>query len=124
MTKVYVSHSRDFYFRKELYKPLREIKGYELILPHEHSDELFSSKDFFRDGCDVLVVEASYKSTGMGIELGWADAFDVPIIILYKKGCKLASSVRAMSDRVIEYDSLEEMVGKLEEELERGCRSF
>ena len=119
MTKVYVSHSRDFYFRKELYKPLREIKGYELILPHEHSDELFSSKDFFRDGCDVLVVEASYKSTGMGIEIGWADAFDIPIIILYKKGCKLSGSVKSMSDRVIEYDSLEEMVKKLEEELVR-----
>jgi hypothetical protein len=91
--------------------PLNE--GYELILPHEHSDELFSSKEFFRDKCDVIVVEASCPKLGVGIEVGWADAYGVPIITMYKKGCKLSASLKPMSREVIEYSSIDEMVSKL-----------
>ena len=67
---IYVSHARKFDFKNELYLPLRQSdlnSQYEIVLPHEHSDSPFSSKEFFRDRCDVLVVEASIGATGVGI---------------------------------------------------------
>ncbi|MBL7051894.1 MAG: hypothetical protein ISS01_02290 [Nanoarchaeota archaeon] len=117
MAKIYVAHSKKFDFKEELYKPLRESElnnEHEIILPHEKSDGLYSSKDFFRNECGLLVVEASYPTIGAGIEAGWADAYDVPIIVMYKEGMKLSSSIASMGE-VIEYNSLDDMIAKLSE---------
>ena len=117
MKKIYVAHSRGFDFKTDLYAPLRESdlnSQYTIVLPHENSDELFSSKDFFRDECDAIVVEASYPKIGVGIEIGWADAFGVPIIAMHKEGSKLSGSLRPMARSVIKYESVDEMISKLE----------
>ncbi|MBT3324090.1 hypothetical protein HN681_03830 [archaeon] len=119
MVKIYVAHSKKFDFKTELYSPLRESElnyEHDIILPHEYSDSLFSSKEFFRNECDLLVVEASYPSTGAGIEAGWADAYDVQILVMHKKGSKLQSSMASMGE-IIEYNSLDDMVNKLSEVL-------
>jgi hypothetical protein len=122
MKKVYVAHAKDFDFKNELYLPLRNSslnKEYEFILPHEHSEALFSSKGFFMNTCDIIVVEASYPKLGVGIEVGWADAYNVPIITMYKKGFKLSGSIKPMSKEVIEYSSIDEMISKLGSALRR-----
>jgi len=124
MKTIYVSHSKGIDFRRELYTPLRESAlndQYRIVLPHEHSDALFSSKKFFQNECDIIVVEASHPKLGVGIEVGWADAYDVPIITLIKKGAKLSSSLKPMSKKTIVYDSLEEMISKLGEALQKIC---
>jgi len=72
-----------------LYKFIRgsEIdQKHEIILPHEKNDEQFSSKKLFESGCDLMVAEVSWPSTGLGIELGWADMHKIPIVFLYRKG--------------------------------------
>jgi len=123
MKKVYVAHSRveGYDFKKELYQPIREssLNGeFEIILPHEESDNSYSSKEFFRDKCDVIVVEASYRKVGPFLEVGCAWAFDVPIIVLIKKGVKLSGSLNEMGKTVVEYENPEEMISGLEKALE------
>ncbi len=117
MVKIYVAHSKKLNFFEELYIPLRHSVlnlEHDITLPHEKSDALYSSKDFFRNDCDLLVVEASYPTIGAGIEAGWADAYDVPIIVMHKEGMKLSKSIASMGD-VIKYNSLDDMISKLSE---------
>lgn len=122
MKKIYVAHSKDFDYKNELYKPIRNStlnKEFMIILPHEKSDELFNSKECIRKVCDAIIVEASYPKIGVGIEVGWADAYAVQIIAIYKKGFKLSESIKSVSKIVIEYESAEDMISKLGDALKK-----
>ncbi len=110
--KVYVAHSQDFDFVNELYKPIQSISGHEIVFPHMHSDEPFDSREFLQR-CDLMIAEVSYASTGLGIELGWADLFGVEIIALHKEGKEPSASVSAVTDNVFPYSSSSEMVSIL-----------
>ncbi|MFH1401318.1 MAG: hypothetical protein ABIH41_07415 [Nanoarchaeota archaeon] len=117
MQKVYVAHAKAMDYRSLLYEPIRRsgmTDRYDFVFPHESSDGVFSSKEFFRDLCDILVVEASVPAPGWGIEMGWADAYGVPIVALCRTDAKLSSSVAAMSRQVVRYSTPEEMIGGLE----------
>ncbi|PIR47311.1 hypothetical protein COV06_04490 [Candidatus Uhrbacteria bacterium CG10_big_fil_rev_8_21_14_0_10_50_16] len=118
--KIYVAHSRAFDFVADLYKPIRESalnSQYEFVLPHESSDEPFASKGFLKDEAYAMVVEGSFPSTGLGIELGWADVYNVPIICFYKQGTKPSGSLFAVTDRVIEYRDQTELIQEMEKQL-------
>lgn len=113
---IYVSHSTGYDFKNELYAPIRNSRlnrKYNLILPHEKSDELFSSKEFIKYETWAMIVEASYPKLGVGIEAGLAHAFDKDIITMYKKGFKQSASINSISEKIIEYSSIDEMVFKL-----------
>ncbi len=92
--KIFVSHSSNYDFEKELYAPLRESdlnNKQEIILPHEDGQDIIT-KDIIKD-CSLVVAEVSCPSTGQGIELGWADMFNVPIVCMHKEGIEPSSSV-------------------------------
>lgn len=113
--KIYVAHSSSFDFKKDLYEPIRNSElnnKHEITLPHENSDSQFNSKDYLPN-CDLVIAEVSYASTGMGIELGWADVFKKRIICIHKSGFKLSNSLKIVSNEFIEYDSSEDLVEKL-----------
>lgn len=113
--KIYVTHSSSFDFKNELYQPLRNSalnSTNEITLPHETSSEQFNSKEHIKE-YDVIVAEVSYPSTGMGIELGWANVYDIPILCLYKQGTKPSGSLKVVTETFIEYESREDMVRKL-----------
>jgi len=117
--RIYVSHSKKFDYKKELYEPLRKSnlnKKHEIILPHEKSDKPFSSKEFFKT-IDAMISEVSYSSTGLGIELGWADASNVPLFCIYKKGSKISSSLKVMRPYLLEYSNDEELISGIEKKL-------
>jgi hypothetical protein len=105
--KIYVAHSRDFDFINELYLPLRNSElnsRHEFILPHEHSATPYSSKELFKDKkVDLLLAEVSYPSTGLGIELGWANVYGIRIGCIYKDGAKVSGSVKSISDSIFLY---------------------
>lgn len=106
--KIYVAHSRNFDFKNGLYKPIQEsslFKEHSFVFPHDKSSEPFSSKDFFQKDCDMVIAEVSYPSTGLGIELGWANAFNLPIICIYKKGSEVSNSVKAVTQNITEYSN-------------------
>ena len=125
MKTVYVSHSSGFDYINDLYRPIRESilnSKYYIILPHEKDRQLYESKKLFREMCDFLVVEASYPKIGVGIEIGWADAFAVPVISMHKSGIELSDSLSSLSEETFEYISIDGMIQKLGDALKR-CSS-
>lgn len=112
--KIHLVHSNDFDFRKELYRPLRLSSlstEHNIFLPHE-TDKFTNTEQLIRNA-DIVVAEVSYPSTGMGIELGWANAFGVTIFCFYKNGSTYSKSLRKVSDTFIEYEDGEDLVKKL-----------
>lgn len=115
---VYIAHSTSFDFKKELYLPLKEsalFDRYNLIFPHE-SEDFKSSKELIKNSAMVLA-EVSYASTGMGIELGWANSFNIPIVCIYKKNVQVSKSLEAISSKFIVYDSIENIDSEILDEL-------
>lgn len=113
--KIYVTHSSGFDFKNELYQPLRNSElnnQHQITLPHENSSEPFSSKDFMKE-CDLILSEVSHPSTGQGIELGWANFYDIPILCIFKNGTKPSDSLKTVSDKFIEYENSEDMIQKV-----------
>ena len=118
--KILVTHSSDFDFQNKLYKPLRSSalnNKYELRLPQEGGREKLT-KDIIKE-CIAVIAECSLPSTGQGIELGWANAYNIPIICIYEKGGKISNALRYVSDTFIEYGDEAEMIEKLKEHLDK-----
>ena len=119
--KIYVAHTKSSDFKKELYEPLQEAFGdsHELVFPHETDEGTYPSKELLKDSCDLVIAEVSDKSTSLGIELGWANAYEIPIICMHKIDSKPSKSLKEVSDMFIEYSNSEDLVAKLVEELKK-----
>lgn len=80
---------------------------HNFIFPHleepGHSKELIKSSD-------LVIAEVSYPSTGLGIELGWADMQGVKIVFIYKQNTNPSSALRFISKDFFKYSSSEELV--------------
>lgn len=118
--KIFVAHSSDFDFKAKLYAPLRGSalnSEHEILLPQEGEVEEIT-RDMIKD-CDAVVAEVSAPSLGAGIEMGWADAFGVPVIAMSERGTKVSFSIdNVVTDR-FEYDSADDMLQKLEASLKK-----
>lgn len=115
---IYVAHSSGFDYENELYRPLREsvLNGPHVFLfAHEraeaHSKERIAS-------CDLVLAEVSFPSTGMGIELGWAQSGGVPIVCIHRKDTVPASSLRFVTDRIFGYENASDLVSVVEKALQ------
>jgi nucleoside 2-deoxyribosyltransferase len=106
MKKVYIAHSSVFDFEKELYEPLKKSVEFEFIFPHAKENELKDSNELIK-GCDFVLAEITYPSTGMGIEIGRAEAAGIPIVAIYKKGSGISSSMKFVTNNIIAYENLE-----------------
>jgi len=114
--KIYVAHSTKYNFKEELYLPLRNSslnEKHDIILPHENSSEPFNSKELFENGCDLIIAEVSLPSIGRGIELGWANMKNIRVRCFYKKGSQVSGSIKAVTNKIIEYEDKEDLIGKI-----------
>lgn len=104
---IYISHSSSFDYRTKLYMPIKEIfrtSSHSLIFPHEKNKKQYPSKMLFqKHKCDLIIGEVSYPSTGQGIELGWADAYQIPIIGINKIDHPISSSLSTVISELIQY---------------------
>ena len=113
---IYISHSRDFDFENELYKPIRESNInnlYSFFLPHENqndSDNIETLKS-----SDLIIAEISYPSTGEGIEIGIASTLNIPILCIYKESSKISGSLKYITDKFISYSSSKDLISKIKE---------
>ena len=110
--KVYVAHSREINFEKDLYQEIRkseELQKYEIILPHEKNESNFQGRAFYKT-IDVLIAEVSERATGLGIELGWCYDDHKPIYCIYREGSKISSSIKAVTNHFYEYKNNKEMI--------------
>ena len=65
---------------------------------------------------DAVVIEFSEKGVGLGIEAGYASAFDIPVFVLHRRDADVSTTVRGVATAVIAYtdaDSLNEAIGRL-----------
>lgn len=118
---IYVAHSSKLDFEDGLYSPIRNSaldQEHTFVLPHEHSDEPFNSKEYLQDHCDLVIAEVSHASTGTGIELGWADMYEVPIICIHKADSEPSSSLQVVSDSIRSYQDTEDLINILTESIE------
>ena len=117
----YFGHSSSFDFRSLWYAPLKNLSDvYGGVFPHENSDEQFSSREYFQSGrCKVFVAEVSHHSTGLGIELGWADICGVPLICCVQRDARLPGSIATLNAEVIVYEDVHDLVVKIGSRLER-----
>lgn len=121
--KIYVSHSRSFDFEKELYEPIMQIEqsiDHEFILPHEKGRKFFDSKTYLKEEADLVIAEISYPAIGVGIELGWANIFKVPIVCFFKRGVTPSNSVKVLTDLIFEYSDKNDFSDKLAKFLENS----
>ena len=116
--KIYISHASKFDYINKLYNPIKEsklFKKYEFILPHD-GDNVINTKEIISKS-DLLIAETSIQTTGQGIELGWADFSNVPIICIYEKGAEISSALKFITKDLIEYENIEDMINKIEMKL-------
>lgn len=64
--------------------------------------------------CDIVLAEASEKSNGAYLEIGYGKALGKKIVVVHKKGTE-ANLLEAMSDVKIVYDNLDDLKEKLKE---------
>ena len=110
--KIYIAHSRNIDFINELYKPIKnsvELSNCEFILPHERKQENNNNRIFYKN-LDMIIAEVSKPSTGLVIELGWANVDNVKIYCIYKKGFKYSSSLKTVSNKFYEYSNKTELI--------------
>jgi len=119
--QVYICHSSNFDYHNQLYHPLKSSplwQKYRFILPHEKNSQPVNSKEIIKNS-NLIIAEATYPSTGMGIELGWADDARKKILCVYKAGTKISSSMNIISDNFIEYKTSDELIQQLEQWLNK-----
>src|SRR5690349_14026188 len=118
---IYISHSSAYDYENDLYEPFKTSqlsKTHDFFLPHEPQNLDTDAKTQLKQ-TDVLVAEASLPSTGQGIELAQAEAAGVPVICFLKTGFKPSSSLRFITDMIIEYSDTRDLLAKLQVELDR-----
>ncbi len=114
--KIYIAHSKSFDFQKELYQPIKNstlIQEHTFIFPHEHSMEPFNSKGLFQNGCDLIIAEVSYPATGVGIEIGWANMLNIPVVCIFKNGFEISMSLKSITDKFLNYSNNDELLKQL-----------
>jgi nucleoside 2-deoxyribosyltransferase len=65
------------------------------------------------DQSDLMVVEASRESLGVGIETGYFFSQRKPIITVFRKDAKVAGTLKGISSECIEYGDFTELREKL-----------
>ncbi len=111
---IYISHKKNSPFEKELYEPLRAselAKRHTFIFPHEDNSSSFDVKEMLQNKkTDLVIAEVSHPATGQGIELAWANMFEVPIVCIYKEGAEISTSLSFVTHKFLMYTSTENMI--------------
>ncbi len=112
---IYISHSTGYNFREDLYIPLKKI-GADFIFPHDTDTNQYPTKELFSSKkCSLVIAEVSFPSTGQGIELGWANDANIPIICIYRAGSKYSGSLNVVSEKFLEYSDAVDLIEKVKQ---------
>ncbi len=114
---VYFSHSRKVLGWEKIIdvvrRVLREKLALKLFLPYEGREKPIDSRQAIKKS-DILLAEVSTPGTGIGVEVGWADAFSKEIVFLAREGTDPSGSLKLVSNNWIFYNDLEDLGVKLE----------
>lgn len=113
---IYIAHSTLFDYQSLLYLPLQNSKlwtQHKFILPHTDTIAPLNTKNIITHS-DLIIAEVSYPSTGMGIELGWANIANRQIICLYYNLANPSSSLQYVANAIIAYNDVIDLIKKIE----------
>jgi len=124
MKKVFVSYSfsqkGDFVpFHDQLKKFLNEKYSLEVYaFVFDFTDKVDDKELMNRalaqiDEADLVMVELSNKSIGVGIEAGYAKAKGKPIIYLHQEGTEIKQAMNGIAELVITYQSVEDLIKQI-----------
>jgi hypothetical protein len=111
--KIYFAHSANSEFEKNyplLKKSFNKKVGF--VFPYDKRAKPINSRQEIKN-CDLIFAEVSHPSTGLGIELGWADSFKKKIICFHKKGSKISRSLKIISKTIIDYKNAKDLVARI-----------
>jgi hypothetical protein len=111
--KIYVCHSRHSNFLLELYDPIKSsplAAAHEFHFPYDNKEA--KSKDVIKES-NLLIAEVTLPGTGLGIEIGWADSFGVPILCISKAGSQISNSLAYVTNDFVAYADSVDLVEKL-----------
>ena len=91
---------------------IRDIENYQKIF--DNPKELMEKAKSEIAKSDVLLIDMTHKSTGRAIEAGIAFAQNKKIITIMKKGTKIKDTTKGISDAIVEYNKIEDIVEPLE----------
>ena len=115
--RIYVAHPTSLDYENNIYIPFRSdsfFNQHELILPHEASSHIHSSREDYKN-VDLVIAECSQPSTGMGIELGWFYDENKPIFYFYQAGTKPSNAISIVAKTMVKYKDKEDFVNKAKE---------
>jgi nucleoside 2-deoxyribosyltransferase len=122
--KIYLAHATSFNFRDELYGPLLAAPWFaehDVILPHRDPAAVMKNSRNLIESCDLVVAEASYPSTGMGIELGWAHAAGIPIVVIHRADSRPSAALGAVMAQITPYTDVAEVIGYILRDAKNFC---
>ena len=90
---------------------IRDVENYQKMFddPRELMDR--AKEEILKS--DILLIDMTNKPTGRAIEAGIAFAQNKKIISIMKTGTKIKDTTRGISDAVIEYDEIKDIVNPL-----------
>lgn len=100
---------------------IRDVENYQKVFHNAH--ELMQRAKEEIEKCDALLIDFDGPASGRMIELGIAYALNKKVVLITKKGTIVKETVSGVTDGIIEYETLEDIIqpmSKLLLELERG----
>ena len=117
--KILVAHAGNYDYKTELYEPLKRsvlAQEHTFIFPHDNENVEIETNSHIPDA-GLLIAEVSHPSTGAGIEIGLAQAANIPTIFLYKTGTSPSKSLKFIKGTLIEYADASDLASKVEQHL-------
>ncbi len=112
---IYLGHSTAFNYEDTLYLPLKNSAlwaQHSFILPHENQADLTPTKKLIQT-IDLMVAEVSYPSTGLGIELGWANNANRDILCVSHQDARPSLSLKYISQYFLTYSDPKDLIHQL-----------
>ena len=124
MKKVYlaISYSKRKNFDKEVtvLKQFFFNRGIDLLVfvdqyNFKQNEEKLMMQTAFTaiDSCDLLIAELTTKSIGVGIEIGYAYAKNIPILYLHKEQAAYSTTASGSANYHITYSNEIDLIKKL-----------
>ena len=113
--KIYIGHASSFDYHNDLYAPIKESNlsdQYDFVFPHELNAQGQYSRDIIMS-CSGMIAEVSHASTGLGIELTWAQNVNIPIFCVAKSGSKPSSALNQIGADISLYEDTTELLNNL-----------
>lgn len=92
---------------------IRDVEQYQKIFDNAH--ELMQRAKEEIEQCDALLIDFDGPASGRMIELGIAYALNKKILLITKKGTLVKETVSGVTDSIIEYEDLEDIIEPISE---------